>query len=315
MAEEIKKFGNRDLEQDVIKGAVVGDINNSDNPSINSHSSMEESGGEVFVPSPGGMAGLKSGFGSEERERVQDAGMGMPQGPGYEGMRPSMLGQEENNNMMQQNREGGFGQQQEYNAQPEANAGSYPADYSQQGYSSYQQAGEQNQGYAQEQSGGQQDAGYVQQDAGYQQYQPYQEAMGSDVITEISEQVVDEKLSVMRDRLEEAVDFKSSAEVKLNVLDKRLKRIEQIIDILQISLIQKVSEYVTDIKDVKSELIETQKSFKSIAPHLRHAHTGEHHASHSEHQVHHPTHSEHRAHHPQHHASHSGHHKGKKHTP
>ncbi len=299
MTGEIKKFGSRDLERDMIKGAVVGD------------SSMEESGGEVFVPSPGGMAGLKSNFGRSE-ERALEVGAGTPQSQGYEGMRPSMLGQEEDNNMMQQNQGGGFGQQQEYNAQSEANTGSYPADYSQQGYSGYQQTGEQNQGYAQEQSGGQQDAGqYGQQDySGYQQYQPYQETMGSDVITEISEQIVDEKLSVMRDRLEEAADFKSSAEVKLNVLDKRLKRIEQIIDILQISLIQKVSEYVTDIKDVKNELIETQKSFKSIAPHLKHGHSGEHRPSHSEH---------HPMHHPQgHHASHSGHvghHKGKKHTP
>src|SRR3989344_9028985 len=298
MAEEIKKFGNRNLEQDVIRGAVVGD------------DSMEEPGGEIFVPSPGGIAGLKSGFGrSEERERTQDAGIGLPQGQGYEGMRPSILGQEENNNMIQQNQGSNFGQQgqdsgqQEYASQ-DANAGNYPADYSQQEYSSYQQTqAEQNPGtYPQEQSGQ-----YGQQDySGYQQYQPYQETMGSDVITEISEQVVDEKLSVMRDRLEEAVDFKSGAETKMNMLDKRLKRIEQIIDILQISLIQKVSEYVTDIKDVKNELIETQKSFKSTAPHLRHGYSEKHH----EHSAHHSIHSQ------AHHASHLGHsHHKKKHTP
>ena len=308
MVEEIKKSGNRYLEQDVIKGAVVGG------------SSLEESGGDIFVPSPGGMAGLKSGFRNEEREKIQDAGMGIPQGQGYEGMSPSILGQEENNNMTAQNNGNNFGQQQEYNSQPEANTVNYPADYSQQEYSSYSQGQTEQSLGDYQQDGGQ----YGQQEYSQtQQYQPYQETMGSDVITEISEQVVDEKLSAMRDRLEEAVDFKNSAEAKLNILDKRLKRIEQIIDILQISLIQKVSEYVTDIKDVKNELIETQKSFKAIAPHLKHAHSGEHHLSHSEHYsssghsahhpVHHSIHSQ--GHHASHHALHSGHHKGKKHTP
>jgi hypothetical protein len=101
--------------------------------------------------------------------------------------------------------------------------------------------------------------------AGYGQYQPYQEAMSSDVITEISEQVVSERLAVLNDKLEEAIGFKGVAETKLSGLDGRLKRIEQIIDRLQLSLLQKVGDYVNDVKDIKSEISETRKSFKKLA--------------------------------------------------
>jgi len=97
------------------------------------------------------------------------------------------------------------------------------------------------------------------------QYQPYQEAISSDVITAIAEQVVDERLSFLNEKLEKAVDFKTTAETKISNLSERLVRIEQILDKLQIALLQKVGEYVQDVADIKKELVETQKSFKTIS--------------------------------------------------
>jgi len=107
-------------------------------------------------------------------------------------------------------------------------------------------------------------------DSGYPSYQPYQEAFSSDVITEISEQVVSERLSVLRDKMEEAINFKSVAEAKVSSLNERLERIEGIIDRLQLSILQKVGDYIGDVKDVKFELQETQKSFKKLVPELKH---------------------------------------------
>ncbi|MFH1290396.1 MAG: hypothetical protein ABIH92_03240, partial [Nanoarchaeota archaeon] len=98
----------------------------------------------------------------------------------------------------------------------------------------------------------------------YPQYQPYQEAMSSDVITEISEQVVSERLSVLQDKLENVIDMKTVFEAKTSNLDERLRRMEKIIDKMQLSILQKVGEYMTDVKDVKKELEETQKSFSAI---------------------------------------------------
>ncbi|MBU0466435.1 MAG: hypothetical protein KJ718_03355 [Nanoarchaeota archaeon] len=98
----------------------------------------------------------------------------------------------------------------------------------------------------------------------YPQYQPYQEAMSSDVITEISEQVVSERLSVLQDKLEKVIDMRTVFEANIFSLGERLQRMEKIIDKLQLSILQKVGEYMTDVKDVKKELEETQKSFGAL---------------------------------------------------
>ena len=151
----------------------------------------------------------------------------------------------------------------------------YPQDYSAQNYGDMQPSmmGQPQQvqeygggAYEAEDSGGQQ--------YGYDQYQPYQEAMSSDMIREISEQVVSERLSVLQDKLEAALHFKSVAEARIASIDERLKRIEEIIDRLQLSLLQKVGDYVNDVRDIKHELIETQKSFKKLAPEMRGHHKG-----------------------------------------
>jgi DNA-binding transcriptional MerR regulator len=104
----------------------------------------------------------------------------------------------------------------------------------------------------------------------YQTYQP-QPQMGSispDTITEISEQVVAEKLAPLRKDIEKVLDLKTTMETKMEYLDERLKRIEKIIDRLQLSIMQKVGEYITNIDDIKKEITETQKSFKAMVPGL-----------------------------------------------
>ncbi len=105
----------------------------------------------------------------------------------------------------------------------------------------------------------------------YQEYQQYQPSgISSDTITEIAEQVVDEKISQIRDSLKKTLDLKNTLEGKMEYLDERLKRMEKIIDRLQLSVLQKVGEYVTNVDDIKKELIETQKSFKSLLPEAKH---------------------------------------------
>ena len=101
----------------------------------------------------------------------------------------------------------------------------------------------------------------------YQQY-PAQGAISPDTITEISEQVVSEKLSPLRKDIEKVIDFKTTAESKISYIDERLQRIEKIIDRLNLSIMQKVGDYMTNIDDIKKELVETQKSFKSLVPTL-----------------------------------------------
>lgn len=127
-----------------------------------------------------------------------------------------------------------------------------------------------------------------------QQYpQQYQQGTSSDVVTEIAEQVVAEKLGEIRKHLEKVIDLKTTFEAKVESIDDRLKRIEKTIDLLQSSVLRKVGDYVTNIQDIKSELVETQKTFAKLSsqrsqhPHTQHH--PEHHKSHSN-AHHHPQH-------------------------
>jgi myosin heavy subunit len=106
-----------------------------------------------------------------------------------------------------------------------------------------------------------QDQQYSQQ--GYDQSYGYA-APSTDTITEISEQIVSEKVSKLKADIEKFAEFKNITETKIDLLDQRLKRIESTIDKLQLSILQRVGQYVNDISDLKSEVIETQKSFKSL---------------------------------------------------
>ncbi|MEK6856182.1 MAG: hypothetical protein AABX66_03435 [Nanoarchaeota archaeon] len=108
----------------------------------------------------------------------------------------------------------------------------------------------------------------------YSQYAPdqyysnapaYSSGLSTDTISEIADQLITEKMSIMKDNLEKVSDFKNYSEAKLASLDERLQRIEKVIDRLQLSILQKVGESITNIEDIKKELLETQKSFKSLS--------------------------------------------------
>ncbi len=106
----------------------------------------------------------------------------------------------------------------------------------------------------------------------YPEYPQYPQAQGGispDTITEISEQVVSEKISPLRKDIEKIIDFKTTVDSKISYIDERLQRIEKIIDRLNLSIMQKVGDYMTNIDDIKKEIIETQKSFKTLVPSLK----------------------------------------------
>lgn len=119
-------------------------------------------------------------------------------------------------------------------------------------------------GYPQQQDFGNYQPQYPQyQETAQPQYQDVSTGMSSDTISEIAEQVASEKLGNIKNQLEKVIDFRTTVESKVNYLDERLKRIEKIIDSLQSSILKKVGEYGTNIEDIKTELLETQKSFKA----------------------------------------------------
>lgn len=103
-------------------------------------------------------------------------------------------------------------------------------------------------------------------ESAYPAYQPT--GLSPDTITEIAEQVIQEKLGDTEEKLKQITSFKNVVEAKIEGIDSRLERIEKIIDRLQLSVLQKVGDYMINVDDIKKELVETQKSFKSLMPEL-----------------------------------------------
>jgi predicted transcriptional regulator len=137
---------------------------------------------------------------------------------------------------------------------------------------------------------GQEYAQYPQQyDQQYANY-PQASAMNPDIITEIAEQIVASRFSEIRKHLEKLTDMKSTLDSKVEYLDERLKRIEKIIDVLQTSVLRKVGDYVTNVQDIKSEMIETQKTFAKLVPQIKDSMKTSHHTQ----QHHHEHHSQHK---------------------
>ena len=102
-----------------------------------------------------------------------------------------------------------------------------------------------------------------QQEYNYQD-QGYYPGPSADAITEIAEQIVAEKLGKLHQEMARNAESRQIIETKIEYLDERLKKIERIIDRLQLSILQKVGEYMTNVEDIKTEVVETQKSFKSL---------------------------------------------------
>lgn len=101
----------------------------------------------------------------------------------------------------------------------------------------------------------------------FQQYPEYayqQQAYDSASITEITEQIVEEKTEKIQKQIQELNAFKTEIQGKAINIEERLRRIELIIDRLQISILNKIGEYGQNISDLKQEMQTTQESFSKI---------------------------------------------------
>jgi len=100
----------------------------------------------------------------------------------------------------------------------------------------------------------------------YQGYQPYGglEAGGAEMMSEVAEQIVAEKIDKISKRVSEFAGFKTKAEAMIENIDTRLQKIEASIDQLQISIMKKIADYVQDIGDIKTEMKAMQGSFGKV---------------------------------------------------
>jgi len=101
----------------------------------------------------------------------------------------------------------------------------------------------------------------------YQEYQPYSES-SAETITEIAEQVAEDKVAQIKKEISNLATLKMTTERKIKDIDERLKRIEQIIDKLQATIIGKIGLYGENIEDIKKEMEMMQDSFSKALPNL-----------------------------------------------
>jgi len=99
---------------------------------------------------------------------------------------------------------------------------------------------------------------------GYSPQQASSQGVDVETIEEISEEIVNEKISEVRNKVEDLIDFKQSVSTRMNDSDERLKRIELNMDRLQAALISKVQEYSRNIKDLGSEMRAVEGAFSNI---------------------------------------------------
>jgi len=99
----------------------------------------------------------------------------------------------------------------------------------------------------------------------YPDYQ-YQNAppVDTEMISEIVEQILDEKTKEMQTDISELIKFKIEMQGAIDNIDYRLKRIEHTIDKLQTSILGTIGNYGKNISDLKREVQMTQESFSKV---------------------------------------------------
>lgn len=88
--------------------------------------------------------------------------------------------------------------------------------------------------------------------------------LNTETMSEIAEQLIQEKLATINSAITSLAEFKILVEGKVDKIDSRLERIEKIIDSLQTSLIRRSTESSQDLEDIKTEMKMMQTSFGKV---------------------------------------------------
>ena len=110
------------------------------------------------------------------------------------------------------------------------------------------------------------EAGYAPEAGGYAEGGEayYQQALDTETVRDIANQVVEEELSKIKMELKEMSRLKTDMKFQIQNIDNRLKKIESTISQLQSDIIRKVGEYGEAISDVSNEIKATQDSFSKL---------------------------------------------------
>ena len=85
-----------------------------------------------------------------------------------------------------------------------------------------------------------------------------------DLISEITEQLINEKVKNLKGNINSLIESSTLLAVKVEKIDNRLKKIESIIDELQMTLLRKSNNEQQNIADIKTEMVGMQEGFSKI---------------------------------------------------
>ena len=97
----------------------------------------------------------------------------------------------------------------------------------------------------------------------YPEYQA-QQSLDVDVINEIVEQTIDEKIEGLKKQITSFTKFKEDAAMELGKIDERLTAMEESFNDLQMAILKKIGNFGADIENISKEMQESQYSFSKI---------------------------------------------------
>ncbi len=100
------------------------------------------------------------------------------------------------------------------------------------------------------------------QGSGYPQYAS--QGVSSEMVGEIVDQAVSEKLASLNKSISSLASLKEDFEAQAKEMDSRIKKLEDNMEKLQHAIIGKIGEYGKDIKNVHTEMSAMQESFSKM---------------------------------------------------
>ena len=95
-------------------------------------------------------------------------------------------------------------------------------------------------------------------------YPEYVQGMSSETVSEITEQLISEKLGNVLKSISDVSVFKERTDKRISLIDDRLKKIEMLVDELRSSIIRKIGDFSQNVEDIKNEMSMVQDSFSKI---------------------------------------------------
>lgn len=97
----------------------------------------------------------------------------------------------------------------------------------------------------------------------YPEYE-YQQQIDVETITEIAEQIAEEKTEELKKQVLILTKQKEESTLKIERVNKRLEKIENSFNELQMAILGKISDYSQDLQDISQDLHATQESFSKV---------------------------------------------------